>query len=102
MLAQVSFTLTGTACDTPQLYLSYPTAKTDPTVPAKVLRYFKKVCVTTEQQALGGSALSFTLTDRDVSNWDVGAEKWAVTSGAFGVQVGSSSQDIRLTGTLTV
>ena len=32
------------ACDTPQIYFSYPTADTDAAVPAKVLRYFEKVC----------------------------------------------------------
>ena len=101
----VSFSLSGSGCDTPQLYLSFPNAKTDPAVPAKVLRYFKKVCSASQQQQRGATtttALSFTLTDRDVSNWDVATEKWVVTKGAFGVSVGSSSQDIRLTGSLTV
>ena len=37
-----------------------------------------------------------------VSNWDVSEKKWTVTSGKYGVSVGSSSQDIRLTGSLTV
>ena len=123
----VSFTMAGTGCDPPQLYLSYPTAETDPTVPAKVLRYFKKVCAGTTG-AQETTAMSFTLTDRDVrkrpacnfplllfsltggllrwglqvSNWNVDESKWAVTSGKFGVSVGSSSQDIKLTGSLTV
>ena len=46
--------------------------------------------------------VSYTVTDKDISNWDVVHKKWAITSGKFGVFVGSSSQDGRLTGSLTV
>jgi beta-glucosidase len=100
----VTFSVSGTGCDTPQLYLSYPSAATDVTVPAKVLRYFKKVCGSAmgSGAAASSNSLSFTLTDRDVSNWDVVNKKWSVTPGKYGVLVGSSSQDIRLKGTLTV
>ena len=108
----VSFTVAGTGCDTPQLYLSYPAAATDAAVPAKVLRKFKKICATGQGGGQGAasshlssrvnSVLSFTLTDKDVSNWDVATKAWTVTKGKFGVMVGSSSRDIRLTGWLTV
>eukprot|EP01051_Picozoa_sp_SAG22_P023092 SAG22_NODE_5805_length_949_cov_1.614118_2_plen_111_part_00 len=98
----VSFTVAGTGCDTPQVYLSYPGAATDPAVPAKVLRRFKKVCATAGRQAETTAALSFTLSEKDVSNWDVAKKAWTVTKGKFGVHVGASSQDIRLTGSLTV
>lgn len=41
---KISFTVSTTGgCDTPQVYISYPTAATDAAVPAKVLRGFKKV-----------------------------------------------------------
>jgi hypothetical protein len=51
----------------PQVYLSYPTAATDPAVPAKVLRYFKKVCATAGAgESLEKTAMTFTMTDRDV------------------------------------
>jgi beta-glucosidase len=40
--------------------------------------------------------------DRDVSEWDVQAKAWHVVPGKFAVYVGSSSQDIRLSGSLTV
>jgi len=83
------------SCDTPQVYFSYPSANTDPKVPAKVLRYFKQVCAPEQQ-------VTYTFTDRDVSNWDVGAQKWSVTKGTYALSVGTSSQDIKLTGSFTV
>ena len=46
--------------------------------------------------------VSFTLTDRDISEWDTQAKVWRIALGKFAVFVGTSSQDIRLTGTLTV
>jgi beta-glucosidase len=95
----ISFDLrrdSGTSgCDTPQVYLSFPTAATDPRVPVKQLRFFQKVC--TDSQTL-----SFRYTAADVSNWDVASRSWKVTPGTYGVLVGSSSQDIRLRGTLAV
>lgn len=97
----ITFTVTRSssshvgACDTPQVYLSYPAADSDPTVPAKVLRSFAKVCDAT-------STITYTASDRDVSNWDVSAKEWTVTKGTYGISVGASSQDIRLTGHLDV
>ena len=83
------------SCDTPQVYFSYPAAATDPRVPAKVLRHFEKVCGDSQ-------VVTYTFSDRDVSNWSVAAQEWAVTSGTFGVSVGSSSQDIRLKGSFVM
>lgn len=84
------------SCDTPQLYLSSPRAATDPTVPVKVLKDFLKVCST------GSQTVTFVVSDRAVSEWDVAAEAWVITKGTYGVSVGSSSADIRLTGALIV
>jgi len=81
-------------CDTPQIYIGYPGAS-NPTVPTKVLRAFKKTCAKTTQ-------VSYTLTDRDVSNWDVVGKAWKVTTGTYTVYVGSSSQDIHLKGQMVV
>jgi len=94
----VSFTLTRTAgvgCETPQVYLGYPTAATDPKVPLKVLRFFQKSCGAT-------TSLSYTASDRDVSNWDVTAKQWKVTKGTYKVFVCTSSRDCPLRATLTV
>jgi len=92
----VSFSVaaTGAGCDTPQLYLSAPTAATDAALPLKVLKHFQKVC--------SSQTVTFTVTDEDVSVWNSAAAQWDLVHGAFGVSVGSSSADIRLTGTLTV
>jgi beta-glucosidase len=84
----------NTGCDTPQVYIGYPGAKDSSVVPTKVLRGFQKLCAS--------ETVVVTLSDRDVSEWDVTSKTWNVVSGAFAVYVGSSSQDIRLTGTLTV
>jgi len=81
-------------CDTPQIYIGYPGASS-PTVPNKVLRSFQKTCAQDTQ-------VSYTLTDRDVSNWNVASKAWEVTHGTYTVYVGSSSQDIHLTAQLVV
>lgn len=44
----------------------------------------------------------FTIMEEDVSIWDVEISNWSVVNGSFNVYVGSSSRDIRLTGTFTV
>jgi beta-glucosidase len=91
----ISFTVTGTGCDTPQIYLGYPTATTDVQVPVKVLRGFQKTCE-------ASTTVSYTVTDRDVSNWDIAEKAYTITSGTYTVHVGASSQDVRLTGSLIV
>ena len=96
----VSFTITrssgdAASCDTPQLYLSSPYAGTDPTIPLKVLRHFQKVCV-------ASTSVSFTISDADASVWDVATGQWVIVPGTYGISIGSSSADIRLTGSVTV
>jgi len=94
----VSFKLSRTAgsgCETPQVYLGYPDAATDPKVPTKVLRFFKKSCDESEE-------MSYEVTDQDVSNWDVATKQWKVTKGTYKVYVCTSSQDCTGTGSLVV
>ena len=95
----VSFTVErtfGYGCDTPQLYVSYPGAAADPAKPNKVLRYFEKTCEVK-------TAVSYTLTDRDVSQWDITLKKWVVTKGTFGVYVAQASQGgASLSGVVTI
>eukprot|EP00051_Salpingoeca_urceolata_P005714 m.76313 g.76313 ORF g.76313 m.76313 type:complete len:680 (+) comp14507_c2_seq1:2997-5036(+) len=95
----ISWTIKRTAgtagCDTPQLYLGYPSAASNPSVPVKVLRYFKKVCAPT-------ATLSYSVVDADVSNWDVNTKQWVLTKGTYTVYVGTSSQSISLKGQLVI
>ena len=86
----------GAGCDTPQLYVSYPGAAADPAKPSKVLRYFEKTCEAT-------TAVSYTLTDRDLSSWSVDRKEWVLERGTFGITVAPASQGGEaLTGSLVV
>jgi beta-glucosidase len=78
----ISFNVAGKGCDTPQVYISYPEATS--ATPAKVLRYFQKTCEST--------SISYTLTDRDISTWDVNKKQWVVVKGTFGLIVAPASQ----------
>lgn len=78
-----------------QLYLSFPAEAEQP---ARILRGFEKVTI-----AAGASAeVEISLRRRDVSFWDVAAQKWAIATGTYTVEVGASSQDIKATATFTV
>jgi len=48
------------------------------------------------------ATVRFSLRPRDISIWSVEKSGWTGVSGEFGVQVGSSSRDIRLKGVFTV
>ena len=78
----------------PQLYLEFPDSAGEP---PKQLKGFSKV-------ALGAGeskTVSFDLDDRSFSIWNVNAHAWQVVPGSFGVMVGSSVDDIRLTTTIS-
>jgi len=78
-----------------QLYLTFPVSAGEPPMQ---LKGFKKVFI-----AAGSSAtVKFPIRDRDLSIWDITSHGWKKLSGDFGVNVGASSRDIKLTGTLTV
>lgn len=82
----ISFDITGTGCDTPQVYIGYPAAKTDPKVPKKVLRSFQKTCSGAADTGATAVTISYTLTDRDVSNWDLGKKAYTITRGQLFTQ----------------
>ena len=90
----IRITNTGSveASEVPQLYLGVPTA------PPKQLRGFERVFV----PCRGSVEVSFGLTRRDLSVWDVVAQEWRLQEGSYPVYVGASSRDIRLEGTLEV
>ncbi|KAJ7079898.1 glycoside hydrolase superfamily [Mycena epipterygia] len=92
----VSFTVknTGTVAgnEVSQLYLGFPASYGEP---PKVLRGFTRTMLNPGQSA----TVSIPLRQKDVSVWDVVAQKWVVGEGTFKVMVGSSSRAINLQGT---
>jgi len=59
--------------------------------PVRELKAFSKVML----QAGEKKTLSFELTPRDFSHYDIHAKDWQVDDGEFEISVGSSSRDIR-------
>lgn len=94
--AYVNNTGKVTGAEVAQLYIGY--LDSAPSTPPKQLRGFDKLSLTPGESGLA----VFELTRRDISYWDVVRQKWVVPEGAFRVYVGSSSRDIRLTGSFTV
>ncbi|KAI1500040.1 glycoside hydrolase family 3 protein [Biscogniauxia marginata] len=73
-----------------QLYLSFPETTTVD-FPAKVLRGFDKLLLDKGETKL----VTFNLTRRDLSYWDVTLQNWAmVTEGQYTIMVGQSSRDL--------
>ncbi|KAJ5288727.1 putative beta-glucosidase M [Penicillium angulare] len=69
-----------------QLYVGIPNG------PVRQLRGFGKIYV----GAGKSETVSFSLTRRDLSSWDVEAQQWALQSGEYKVFVGSSSRNLPL------
>ncbi|EJU05081.1 hypothetical protein DACRYDRAFT_20627 [Dacryopinax primogenitus] len=95
----VSFHVTNTGArdgaEVSQLYLGFPPSAGEP---PKVLRGFEKTTIKSQNTAV----VVLGLLKHDISIWDVVSQSWQVPSGKFTVMIGSSSRDIRLTGTFTV
>lgn len=97
----VSCTLSNTGtldgAEVLQLYLSYPPTAGEP---PQQLRGFQKVFLP------AGKSATVTFTplsgEADLSTWDEATHAWKGVFGSFGVHVGSSSRDIRLSGSLVV
>jgi beta-glucosidase len=79
-----------------QLYVRDP-EKTF-TMPKKKLRAFKRINIPAGEEQI----VTFILTKDDLAFWHPDADSWAVETGDFEIQIGSSSEDIRLTTTITV
>jgi len=78
-----------------QLYLGFPAAANEP---PKLLKGFQKVPLAAGQC----SGVGFPLKASDLWIWDVVGQQWTLVPGQYTVMVGSTSADIRLTGSLTV
>jgi beta-glucosidase len=86
---------TGTVAgaEVPQLYITLPSSAPAGT-PPKQLRGFEKVYL-----APGASStVTFSLMRRDLSYWDIVSQDWVLPAGEYGLSVGFSSRDIKLTG----
>lgn len=81
--------------DVPQLYVGYPKAAQQP---VRQLRGFDNVNIKSGHQ----HEVKFELRRRDISHWDVKAQKWAVAPGTYQVFVGASSRDLRLHSTFSI
>ncbi|KUI55892.1 putative beta-glucosidase M [Cytospora mali] len=96
VLATVTATVTNTGdikgAEVAQLYVGIAGG------PVRQLRGFEKPVL----EAGASATVSFPLTRRDLSTWDVVAQKWLLQKGSYPVYVGSSSRDLPLTGTLTI
>ncbi len=96
---QIGFDLSNTGsragAEVAQLYLGFPGAAGEP---PKLLKGFSKIPLAPGQT----EHVVFNLDWLDLANWDAAARGWLVTPGTFQVLVGSSSRDLRLTGSFTV
>ncbi|KAG6051909.1 hypothetical protein E4U39_006431 [Claviceps sp. Clav50 group G5] len=81
-----------TGAEVPQLYVGIPTG------PAKQLRGFEKSFLRPGE----AQTVEFSLTRRDLSTWDTGAQKWRLQRGGYAIYVGTSSRDLPLRGSLTI
>lgn len=80
-----------------QLYVTLPDSAPAGT-PINQLRGFEKAMLAAGQE----ETVEFLLARRDISFWDVDAQQWRIPSGTFGVNVGFSSRDFKLSGKFNV
>ncbi|KAK1760524.1 glycoside hydrolase superfamily [Echria macrotheca] len=82
------------AAEVAQLYVRSPGSNQ----PVRQLRGFEKFGLNTTET----KDVEFNLTRRDLSFWDVEAQKWRLPRGQFGIEVGRSSRDLPLVGNFTI
>jgi beta-glucosidase len=90
--ADISNTGTVPAAEVAQLYIGIPGG------PVRQLRGYSKVGIEVGKTA----SVHFDLMRRDLSVWDVVAQKWKLQGGDYKVYVGASSRRLLLNGTLTI
>ncbi|WP_269288214.1 glycoside hydrolase family 3 C-terminal domain-containing protein [Streptomyces sp. H39-C1] len=95
----VSATVTNTGsragAEIAQLYVGAPAATGEP---ARQLKGFQRV----ELQPGASRRVQFTVTAHDLAHWSDTTAGWTTTPGDYRIQVGDSSRELPLTGTLTV
>jgi beta-glucosidase len=99
VVATVAVTVTNSGpmdgAEIPQLYIGFPKIAMEP---PRQLRNFAKVDLKVNEQ----KTVQFPVTAKDCSIWDSSSHSWKLIQGKFGVFVGASSRDIRLTSDLTI
>ncbi|KAI0319664.1 beta-glucosidase [Amylostereum chailletii] len=79
----------------PQLYLHHPSSAGEP---PSLLRGFTDIELSPGQS----QTVTLTLSRYDLSIWDTTSQSWVKPDGSFGISVGASSRDVRLTGKVVV
>jgi beta-glucosidase len=79
-----------------QLYISKPESSIEK--PVKELRRFNKVSLMNGEE----TTVTFTLTDKDFSYFNEPQQKWVIEPGEYQLLIGSSSKDIRISGSITL
>ncbi|HXL88981.1 MAG TPA: glycoside hydrolase family 3 C-terminal domain-containing protein [Streptosporangiaceae bacterium] len=97
--ATVTATVTNTGsrsgADVAQLYVDDPSASGQPPLQ---LEGFQRVNL-----AAGASAtVTFTLTQQNLQYWNSSSNAWATSTGSYGIEVGDSSANLTLSGTLSI
>lgn len=96
VLATVTATVANTGsvsgAEVAQLYVGIPNG------PVRQLRGFDKPVL----DAGASATVSFELTRRDLSTWDVVTQEWLLQNGSYNIYVGSSSKNLPLTGILSI
>jgi beta-glucosidase len=77
-----------------QLYLGFPKAAGEPPLQ---LKGFKK---TGKLDAGASEVVELEIEPRDLSIWDSSSHSWSPVKGTFDVKIGSSSRDLRLSGSM--
>ena len=92
---EITFTVINTGkvygSEVPQLYLRFPAEAEEP---PKILRGFERVYL----QAGESKEVTFILTQKDISYWNVVNQKWTVATGNYTVLISTSANnaDIKL------
>ncbi len=74
-----------------QLYVSFPADSVPEGTPPRVLRGFEKAFLEPREARV----VTFPLTRRDLSYWNVERQAWQIPQGDFTLQVGFSSRDLK-------
>lgn len=88
---------TATGSAVPQLYLEFPES-TPKGTPVRVLRGFAKLQLDPGKE----DVVRFSLMRRDLSYWDTNKQEWVIPTGAFTINVGFSSRDLKVSTQVTI